>query len=129
MARGSYVAWAETNLGSLKDARRLQRVVLDARLAACANLWPIESAYWWEGEVEEAREVRVIFKTDRTRVAALVALVEAEHPYRVPYLAWGQGERVTPAYSAWARRETARPQTRRAPARRGRASRGTRRKK
>ena len=57
---------------------------LRARLAACANQWPIRSRYWWKGTIESADEVLVWFKTVPKHVGALCRLLEREHPYDVP---------------------------------------------
>lgn len=86
----------------LKTARKLARAVLTARVAACVNVVPrIESHYRWQGRIESGRELLLIIKTTRTRLAALEKVVLANHPYDTPefvvlplqsgaekYLAW-----------------------------------------
>lgn len=63
-------------------ARRLARLALEARLVACANLLPqVESHYWWQGQLESAAEVLILFKTTRTRLKSLEQLVLTNHPY------------------------------------------------
>ena len=85
-----------------KTARRLARAALQARLVACANLVPqLESIYWWQGAVENAREVLLILKTTRSQLRSLENLILENHPYDTPefivlplqsgnerYLAW-----------------------------------------
>jgi periplasmic divalent cation tolerance protein len=69
----------------LKTARKLAKAALAARLAACANLVPkIESHYWWRGKLEAGSEALLIFKAPRSRLAALEALMLAQHPYDTP---------------------------------------------
>ena len=69
----------------LKVARRLTGLILDARLAACVNLVPkIESYYWWQGKRETSREVLLVIKTTKRRLAALEKTVLAAHPYETP---------------------------------------------
>lgn len=58
--------------------------VLARRLAACANLIPIDSRYWWKGKVEGAGETLVLFKTVPKRVGALFGYLDRSHPYEVP---------------------------------------------
>src|ERR1035437_9169819 len=86
----------------LKIARALAKAALQAKLIACANLVPkIESHYWWQGKIESGAEVLLIFKTQKSRLAALEKLILAKHPYDTPeflvlslvagskkYLAW-----------------------------------------
>lgn len=69
---------------SVEAARRLARELLARRLVACANLVPAESLYWWEGKVEEAREVVLFLKTTRERADAAVAALAAAHEHDVP---------------------------------------------
>jgi len=65
-------------------ARRAIDAALTRRLAACANLVPIDARYWWRGEIESATESMVLFKTVPKRVGALLAFLEEDHPYTTP---------------------------------------------
>lgn len=121
MAKGNHVAWLKTNVAPRAAARRLARRAVEARLAACANLVPIESVYWWKGEIVVAAEVAIVFKTDASLLSALRRFVEAHHPYDLPYVAWGRGELVTAPYARWVTAETAGARTRRSPYAKGRA--------
>lgn len=70
---------------NLRVARKLAGAVLDARLAACANLVPgLESHYVWQGKRERTREVLMVMKTTRRQLAALEALILELHPYDTP---------------------------------------------
>jgi periplasmic divalent cation tolerance protein len=69
----------------IKTARRLAKTALTARLAACANLVPkIESHYWWQGKLEHADEILIVFKTTLRCAKALEKLVLVNHPYDTP---------------------------------------------
>src|ERR1035438_10709508 len=69
----------------LKTARALANAALSARLIACANLVPkIESHYRWQGRIESGKEVLLILKTQKSKLAALEQLVLARHPYDTP---------------------------------------------
>ena len=90
--------------GSIAEARRIARGVVEKRLAACANIMPsVESLYRWKGKMERAREVMVIWKTSAARLPELEREVKRLHSYDVPefivlpivagstkYLAWLQ---------------------------------------
>ncbi len=70
---------------SPEEARRIGRALVEARLAACANILDgMTSFYWWEGAIEEGREAVLIAKTTRDRLDALTARVKALHEYTVP---------------------------------------------
>jgi periplasmic divalent cation tolerance protein len=69
----------------LKTARVLANAALQVRLVACANLISgVESHYWWNGKIESGAEVLIIFKTLKSRLAALEKLILARHPYDTP---------------------------------------------
>ncbi len=87
-------------------ARRIARAVLEKRLAACANLAPIESLYWWKGSLEDARETLVVFKTRRALVGRLATAVKRAHPYETPCVVTYAMDTGLPEYLAWIDRET-----------------------
>ncbi len=84
------------------DARRIARLVVEERLAACANiLAPCRSVYRWQGKVEEAEEVPALFKTRADAASRLIARIAELHSYDVPAaVVWPIAEAV-PAYAAW----------------------------
>ncbi len=66
-------------------ARRLARQVVARRLAACVNLVPgVESVFWWQGKVDQAKEALLVIKTPARRFARLKRAIQALHPYEVP---------------------------------------------
>lgn len=72
--------------GSTREARRIARTLVEARLAACGNVLeaPVRSIYRWKGRVETAREFLLVIKTTRRRFAALEKTVKRLHSYDVP---------------------------------------------
>lgn len=95
-----------------KTARRLARMALEARLAACANLVPgLESHYWWQGKLERAAEVLILFKTRRRCVAKLKDLILSQHPYDTPEFITVALTGGAPRYLAWWKANTSAPPT------------------
>ena len=89
--------------GSITEARRIAKKVVNKRLAACANimLGPVESIYWWKGKVQSGREVLMLLKTSEKRLDELEKEVLRQHSYDVPEfiaLPIGAGTRE---YLAW----------------------------
>lgn len=67
------------------DAARVANVLLDEGLIACANIMPaMQSLYVWNAERGESRECGVLFKTAARRLGAVIARIEALHPYDTP---------------------------------------------
>jgi periplasmic divalent cation tolerance protein len=87
---------------SVTIARRLVRLVLQARLAACGNLIPrLESHYWWQGKLEKSAEVLILFKTTTARLEQLEQLILARHPYETPEIVAVPLAKGTQAYLNW----------------------------
>lgn len=89
--------------GSLAEAKRVARSVVQARLAACVNILPgaLTSIYRWKGNVETARERLLLIKTSRKRLAKLQAEVERLHSYDVPEFIALPVVAGSRAYLAW----------------------------
>jgi periplasmic divalent cation tolerance protein len=86
----------------LKNARRLTRAALKARLIACANLIPrLESHYWWRGKIERGNEVLMLLKTTRARLARLEKFILAGHPYDTPEFLVLRLDRGSKRYLDW----------------------------
>jgi periplasmic divalent cation tolerance protein len=87
-----------TTFPSPEAAASAVEAVLRAELAACANILPAHSRYWWKGKLESADESLVVFKTVPKRVGALFHYLETHHPYDVPEIAELDVPRVGDAY-------------------------------
>ena len=96
--------------GDAAEADRIARILVEERLAACANmLGPCRSIYRWQGAVEQADEVAVLFKTRAEGAQALVARLGELHSYDVPAaIVWPIADAL-PAYAQWVRDETPGP--------------------
>ena len=86
MKAGGSVRIVLVTCGSVAEARRIARAVVEKRLAACVNivLGPVESVYRWKNKVETARERLLIIKTTVARLAELEREVKRLHKYEVP---------------------------------------------
>ena len=91
-----------------EEAERIGRIAVEERLAACVNiLGPVRSIYRWQGAVESADEVAVIFKTSNAKVDALITRIAALHSYDVPCIAAWPIDKILASYAAWVEDSTA----------------------
>jgi periplasmic divalent cation tolerance protein len=92
-----------------EEARRVARILVEERLAACANiLSPCHSIYRWEGRIEEAAEVAALFKTTADMAEPLIARLAELHSYDVPAAVVWRVSQALPAYAEWVAAETSR---------------------
>ena len=86
----------------LKTARRLAKACLASRAAACVNIIPhLESHYWWQGKIEQGKELLLLIKTTRERLRELEQCVLANHPYDTPEFIVLPIEAGNKRYLAW----------------------------
>ncbi len=90
-----------TTVANRKEARTLARALVEARLAACAQISRIESVYSWKGAIETGKEYRVLFKTLDEHYAAVERAILELHSYEVPAIHAFPMMHVAPAYAAW----------------------------
>ena len=72
--------------GSIDEAQRIGRTLVDRKLVACANILraPVQSIYWWKNKIELAEEVLLLLKSSRSRFAAVESAIRKLHSYDLP---------------------------------------------
>ncbi|MFI5615416.1 divalent-cation tolerance protein CutA [Amycolatopsis sp. NPDC051903] len=91
-----------TTVDSEAAARTLATSVVEARLAACAQIvGPITSVYRWAGEVQTDAEWRVECKTAADRAGALEEFLNVRHTYDLPEVVVTPIVGGSPRYLAW----------------------------
>nr|BFD92570.1 divalent-cation tolerance protein CutA [Kitasatospora sp. Xyl93] len=92
---------------SEEQARDLASAVVRERLAACAQVYPVRSVFWWDGEVQDAGEWRIDLKTRAELMDRLAAFVAGRHSYETPELIAVPVVGGSPGYLDWVAGETA----------------------
>lgn len=98
-----------TTLPDRASADRLARTLVEERLAACANAFPVESTYRWQGKLEQASEWALVLKTPRALYSAVERRIRDIHPYEVPAVVACDITAGLPDYLAWIRASTREP--------------------
>ncbi len=71
--------------GSIEESRKIARALVQEKLAACVNVVPqIESFYWWQGKVENAREFLLVVKTTAELSSNVRQKIKELHSYDLP---------------------------------------------
>lgn len=90
-----------------EEAVRIGRGVVEARLAACANVLPgIRSIFPWEGKISDEREVLLLLKTRSDLFDRVAEAVKGLHSYQVPEILGLPIEAGSTDYLAWIREST-----------------------
>jgi len=101
-----------STFSNLDDAKQIGGALVDARLAACVNIFPgMVSIYAWEGATEMAEEVAMIIKTRSGLQEQVMAEVKRLHPYDVPALLILPAQGGSTEYCDWIVQETRQART------------------
>jgi periplasmic divalent cation tolerance protein len=83
-------------------AAAVTKTLVDEKLIACGTILPgARSIYQWEGKLEDAAEVLVLFKTAGPAYARLEKRLLKLHPYDAPEIVAVEAGGVSKAYAAW----------------------------
>lgn len=88
-----------------KAAQRICRTLVEERLAACANIFPVGSVYRWKRKVEVASEVAAFLKTTRVLTKKVQRRIVELHPYEIPCIG-ACDDTVNAACEKWIREST-----------------------
>ena len=86
----------------MQSARDASARLLNEKLIGCSNLiGPIESHFVWDGRLDSAEEIGVIFKTDEKLLSIAIKRLGELHPYDTPAIIGWRCDAVHPATATW----------------------------
>ena len=88
-----------------KEAERIGLFLVKKRLAACCNMFPIDSISWWRGKIEKNREGVLIVKTLEKNFQKIEKEVKKLHSYKTPCILEIPIRRGNLEYVSWLKRE------------------------
>ena len=93
------ISWTS---GSLDEARRVARYLVQERIVAGAQISPwVEAIYLWDNQLETTQETRVTFRTARDRFDEVVKIIKENSGYEIPEIAFTAIEGGDAAYLEW----------------------------
>ncbi|MEB3310600.1 MAG: divalent-cation tolerance protein CutA [Snowella sp.] len=93
------VVWVTAS--SQDEAQAIATILIEEQLAACVNIFPVQSIYRWQGEIQREPEWQLVIKTDLARFEILSAKIQAIHSYEVPEIIALPITAGSEAYLAW----------------------------
>ena len=89
-----------------KEAKKISRHLLEKRLIACSNIFPIESSYLWKGKIVEDKEYVILGKTIAKNYDKIKKDVKKIHSYSVPCICLLKAD-TNKEYGDWVNKEIA----------------------
>lgn len=93
-----------------KAALELSQVLIREKLVACANIFPIQSSYWWSEAIQNENEWVSLVKTRSELWEMAEARISGLHPYKTPCI-MRQEVQANAAYESWIQASTIDPKT------------------
>jgi len=88
------------------NAKDLAKLILEERVCACVNIIEdVNSLFWWEGNIDEAKECMLIIKTKEASFPKLKTLITNNHPYSVPEIISFKIDNINEPYFEWINKE------------------------
>jgi periplasmic divalent cation tolerance protein len=73
-----------TTFADRDSARETAKLLVERRLAACAQMLPIESVYRWKGEICDDAEILLLVKSRTEVYDKIMAAIKEVHAYEIP---------------------------------------------
>ena len=72
------------NVPSLDEAKAIAKSLVESKLAACVNIFPVHSIYSWKGELCSENSYNLLIKTDLDKFDILESKLRELHSDEVP---------------------------------------------
>lgn len=87
-----------TTFNKKSEAIKIGKALLNERLIACYNLFPIESAYRWKRKIVDDKEFFMILKTEDANYKKVEDFIKKNHSYEVPEIVSINASTVSKSY-------------------------------
>lgn len=93
--------------GSIDEARKISRYLVQERLVACAQIIPwIESIFMWNNQEDTVQESKITFKTRLEHYDKIKRVIEENCSYEVPEITYTHIDGGNEAYMHWLEEST-----------------------
>lgn len=90
-----------TTCKNTDEAKKIGKLVIEKNLAACVNIWPMESTYFWQDKIVEDNEATLLIKTNESKIAEIEELILKNHIYATPFIGSIDVRRLNREYREW----------------------------
>ena len=84
-----------------ETAKAIAKVLVETRLAACVQMFPIESVYLWRDKICDEGEIMLFIKSKAGLFDKISAAIKENLPYEVPEIILVPIEGGLPEYLNW----------------------------
>jgi len=89
-----------------KEAKKVAKILVSEKLAACCNIFKIDSIYRWKGKIKKSGEYGIFVKTKKNLVEKIIKRVKEIHSYSVPCIISFDIEKGNKDFLNWIEKST-----------------------
>jgi len=90
-----------TTCATEEEAKKLGKLILDKKMGACVDYWPVNSMFHWKGQQKEIPQIMLSIATFENKSEDVNDLISNHHSYSVPMIAGVDVRRINRAYREW----------------------------
>ena len=90
-----------TTAADKESAREIAKQLVERRLAACVQMFPVESLYFWQGKINEDNETALFIKSKTALFEKIKTAIKENHKYEVPEIIQMPVTDGLPEYLKW----------------------------
>ena len=90
---------------NIEEANKIISHLINKKLIACANIFPVKSSFIWKGKVDNSDEIVSIAKTKKENWEKIKAEVKKMHSYETPCILKIEAE-ANEDFEDWVNKET-----------------------
>ena len=90
-----------TTCADKESATAIAKLLVEKQLAACVQMFPIESVYAWEGKICQGDETVMFIKSKSALFDEIAKMIKAHHTYDVPEVVQIPITDGSPEYLRW----------------------------
>lgn len=91
----------------MEEAQKIIVHLIDEKLIACGNCFPVTSFYKWKGNTETSSEITAILKTRKDNWNKVKEYIVSNHSYETPCVVRLGEVEANDAFASWVQVETA----------------------
>ncbi len=95
-----------TTFPNSEEATRIGKILIEEKLAACVNFFPINSIYRWEGKIVENEEIAMFIKTRDSLTSKVIERIKELHSYKIPVIVTYEIKEGNDKFFEWIDTET-----------------------
>jgi len=85
----------------MEEAQSLGTLIINKKIAACVDFWPIFSCFNWKGVFQRVSQAMLLVTTFEAKLEDVNQIISDNHNYSIPLIAGVDVRRINHPYKEW----------------------------